>query len=199
MTDQKSVSDTTQENGVPSETKAESKADKVSYETYSKVLSEAKKLKEKVKSFEESLQKEQEEKLKSQNEWKTLAEQYKSKYDEETKAKSELLDQVTNGIKYDAFRRNLGGELVDEREFLEKVPFDKIVINPETKQIDEDSAKMAAAEFAKKYPYLVSFKSGKMPNVAANVSLISRGKSLETMNTKELEEHIINLSKAGRL
>jgi hypothetical protein len=166
MTDQKADSVATPESSAIPEQKPVTN-DKVAYETYQRVLAEAKKLKDKVKTYEESLQKQSEEKLREQNEWQKLAEQYKGKLEETSKALQEKDEAISNGIKYDAFRRNLGGDLKSD-DFLDKIPFDKIVINPETKQIDEDSAKMAAAEFAKKYSYLVDFKqTSKMPNIAA--------------------------------
>jgi hypothetical protein len=166
MTELKADSVAPQENSVQSETKPESKADKVAYETYSRVLSEAKKLKEKLKSYEDEKLKEQEAKLVDEKQYKTLAENYKVQLDHEKQAKAELLDQVTNGIKYDAFRRNLPGELVSD-DFIDKLPLDKIIIDPDTKKINEESATMAANEFYKKHPYLVKTQQAKMPNAAA--------------------------------
>lgn len=171
MTDQKADSVATPDNSVSPEQKPKTEADKVAYETYSRVLSEAKKLKEKLKSYEDNAQKQSEEKLKEQNEWKQLAEQYKGKLEETSKMLQEKDEAIANGIKYDAFKRNLGGDLKSD-DFLDKIPFDKIVINPETKQIDEDSAKMAAAEFAKKYSFLVDYKQAKMPNAAPKPGVI---------------------------
>jgi len=165
MTDQKVDSVAPQENSVQSENKPESKADKVAYETYSRVLSEAKKLKEKLKSYEDEQQKAQEAKLVDEKQYKTLAENYKLQLETEKQAKAELLDQVTNGIKYDAFRRHLPGELVSD-DFIDKLPLDKIIIDPDTKKINEESATMAANEFYKKHPYLVKTQQAKMPNAA---------------------------------
>jgi hypothetical protein len=62
---------------------------KVSYETYQKVLNEAKKAKELVKTLAEEKAIANEKMLVEQNQWKTLAEQYKSKLDETSKTLSE--------------------------------------------------------------------------------------------------------------
>jgi hypothetical protein len=95
MTDQSGVSDSSQANSVQSETKAN---DVVKYETYSKVLSEAKKLKEKVKEYESVLEQSKEQKLKEQNEWKALAEQYKHKLDETSSVLQEQERSIINGL-----------------------------------------------------------------------------------------------------
>jgi hypothetical protein len=109
MSDQTGVSDSTQANSVQTETRTAN--DVVKYETYSKVLSEAKKLKEKVKEYETVLQQSQEQKLKEQNEWKALAEQYKSKLDQTSHVLQEQEKSIVNGLKFHEFEKHLGGKL----------------------------------------------------------------------------------------
>lgn len=196
MSDQMGVSDSTQANSVQTETRTAN--DVVKYETYSKVLSEAKKLKEKVKEYETVLQQSQEQKLKEQNEWKALAEQYKNKLDQTSHVLQEQEKSIVNGLKYHEFEKHLGGKLKD-KDYATFVEFDRIILNPETKQVDEDSVKAVAADFVKKHASLVEFQgSGKLPNQAAT-SFIPGNKSVEEMTTKELEKQILQLAALGKI
>jgi hypothetical protein len=196
MSDQTGVSDSTQVNSVQTETRTAN--DVVKYETYSKVLSEAKKLKEKVKEYETVLQQSQEQKLKEQNEWKALAEQYKSKLDQTSHVLQEQEKSIVNGLKFHEFEKHLGGKLKD-KEYATFVEFDRIVLNPETKQVDEDSVKTVAADFIKKHASLVEFQgSGKLPNQAAK-NYVPMGKSVSDMTSDELQKHILQLAAIGKI
>jgi hypothetical protein len=196
MSDQTGVSDSTQANSVQTETRTAN--DVVKYETYSKVLSEAKKLKEKVKEYETVLQQSQEQKLKEQNEWKALAEQYKSKLDQTSHVLQEQEKSIVNGLKFHEFEKHLGGKLKD-KEYATFVEFDRIVLNPETKQVDEDSVKTVAADFIKKHASLVEFQgSGKLPNQAAK-NYVPMGKSVSDMTSDELQKHILQLAAIGKI
>lgn len=163
MTEQVQGSAPTQENSVPPEQSQTN--DKVSYDTYKRVLSEAKKLKEQVKLFEENQAKLQEQALKEQNQWKALYEQREKELAETRKVLTEQEQSIVNGIKYQAFEKHLGGRLRDD-EYVSHIPFERIVINPETKRVDEESVKNVVAEFTKKHSHLVDFGTGKMPNGA---------------------------------
>jgi hypothetical protein len=179
--------------GIP-ETKDQ---DKVAYDTYRRVLSEAKKLKEQVKLFEEEKSKGNEQKLKDQNEWKVLADSYKSQLDEKSKTLTDLNDQVVNGMKYQEFEKHLGGRLKN-KDYATFIDFEKIVINPETRRVDEESVKGEASRFAKEHSSLVEFSSGRLPNESAKGSTsFSVGKSIESMTAKELEDFIKSQSQAG--
>ena len=196
MSDQTGVSDSTQVNSVQTETRTAN--DVVKYETYSKVLSEAKKLKEKVKEYETVLQQSQEQKLKEQNEWKALAEQYKSKLDQTSHVLQEQEKSIVNGLKFHEFEKHLGGKLKD-KDYATFVEFDRIVLNPETKQVDEDSVKTVAADFIKKHASLVEFQgSGKLPNQAAK-NYVPMGKSVSDMTSDELQKHILQLAAIGKI
>lgn len=174
--------------------------DKVAYETYKRVLSEAKKLKDQVRAFEEERSKGQENKLKEQNEWKALADSYKTQLDEKAKNLSELNEQVVNGLKFGEFEKHLGGRLRD-KDYATFIDFDRIVLNPETKRVDDESVKGVVSDFVKKHSNLVDFDNGKrLPNEASNGSNnFSAGKKIDDMNAKELEEYIKAQHKAGLL
>lgn len=192
MSDPNSSSGTTQTDSVGDE-----KKNQVSYETYLKVLAEAKKAKDENKAFKEAENLRKEQGLKDQAQWETL---YKTtaQQAEEYKVKAQQLEEsINNGMKINAFERALGGK-ISSPDYYTLIPFDKIAMNPETKKVDEDSAKVVAGEFLKNHHRLVEFQSGKMPNVASGSGKIE-GKDINNMTAKELEDHIKNLSVSGQL
>lgn len=183
-----------QENSVPSE-----KQDVVKYDTYSRVLAEAKKLKEKVREYESVLQQSQEQKLKEQNEWKTLAEQYKAKLEQTSKTLEEQERAITNGLKFQEFEKHLGGKL-KKRDYASFVDFEKIVLNPETKSVDEDSVKTVVSDFIKEHSSLVDFGSqGKLPNQAPGKFAAPGSKRIEEMTVQELEKYMLDLAAQGKI
>lgn len=195
MSDQSGVSDPSQSGSAAPEPKSN---DVVKYETYSRVLAEAKKLKEKVKAYEDTLQQTQEAKLKEQNEWKALAEQYKAKLDQTSSVLQEQERSIINGLKYHEFEKHLGGKLKN-KDYATFVDFEKIILNPETKQVDPDSVKAVAAEFVKQHPSLVEFGSqGKLPNQAA-AGYVPTPKPMSEMTKEELEKHILALAAQGKI
>lgn len=164
MTDQVGTSGSTQSGSAAPESAKPN--DVVKYETYSRVLSEAKKLKDKVKEYESALQQSEEQKLKEQNEWKQLAEQYKTKLEQTSSILQEQERSIVNGLKYQEFEKHLGGRL-KKQEYASFVDFDKIILNPETKQVDTESARTEASKFIREHSSLVEFAGqGKLPNEA---------------------------------
>jgi hypothetical protein len=155
----------TQETSGSKESEGKKSKDAVSYETYQRVLIEAKKAKDKAKEYEAAAQKAADEKLKEQNEWKKLADQYKVKLEESSKQLEEKEKLVANSLKYDAFKKNLNADLVDDK-FVEWVDLDKIIIDPDTQQVNGDSAKMVAIDFLKNYPFAVKASQSKIPSKA---------------------------------
>jgi len=159
--------------------------DKVSYDTYRRVLSEAKKLKEKLSALEEEKAKTHENKLREQNEWKALAEAKSAEAEKLKSLYTETQEQIVNGLKYQEFEKHLGGKLKSQ-DYATFVPFEKIVINPETRRVDEESVKSVVAEFVKTHPVLVEFNSGaRMPNEAAK-SGNSVSKPIDKLSTEEI-------------
>ena len=196
MSDQNGVGDSSQANGVHTETRPVN--DVVKYETYNKVLTEAKKLKDKVKEYETVLQQSQEQKLKEQNEYKLLWEQEKTKAQHLSTVLNEQEKSIINGLKYHEFEKHLGGKLKD-KEYATFVDFEKIILNPETKQVDEDSVKVVAADFVKKHSSLVEFQNaGKLPNQAAS-NYIPTSKPVSEMTSEELSKHILKLAELGKI
>jgi hypothetical protein len=185
---------TTQESSGSTET---TNQDKVAYETYKRVLSEAKKLKEQLKTLEEEKTRTHESKLKEQNEWKTLAESYKGQLDQTKAVLVEQEQSIVNGMKYQEFEKHLGGRLKN-KDYATFIDFDKIVMNPETKRIDDESVKGVISEFVKNHYPLVEFSGGaRVPNEAARAGIVTGGKKIEEMTARELEDFIKNQAKAG--
>lgn len=196
MTDQNGVSDSTHSNSVaPEPTKV---SDVVKYETYSRVLSEAKKLKEKVREYETHLERAKEQQLQEQNQWKALAEQYKAKLEQTSSAFQEQEKSIINGLKYQEFEKHLGGKL-KKSDYASFVDFERIIFNPETKQPDPESARAVASEFVKEHSSLVDFYgTAKLPNQAAS-NFTVQTKSVGSMTKAELEQHLLELAKLGKI
>ena len=173
-------------------------SDKVAYDTYRRVLNEAKKLKEQVKLYEEEKNKSHENKLKEQNEWRALAETYQQQLHEKTKILQDQEQSIVNGMKYQEFEKHLGGKLKN-KDYATFIEFEKIVMNPETKRIDEESVKGVVSNFVKKHSELVEFQGGaRLPNEASKGSSIV-GKSTREMTAAELKEFILKQAEAGLL
>jgi hypothetical protein len=172
--------------------------DKVAYETYLKVLSEAKNAKEKLRLLEASAQEMNDNKLKEQNEWKALAESKEKSLLETTSKLNHLESTILESVKLNAFQRHLGGKIKDDA-YYQFVDTDKIAYNPETKRVDEESVKSVVADFVKRHSSLVEFKGGKMPNEAASNSRITTEKKIEDMTTLEVEQYIKKLHLSGAI
>lgn len=171
--------------------------DKVAYETYQKVLAEAKNAKEKLRALEAEKQNSLDAKLREQNEWKALAEQKEKSLAETTARLTELESTILESVKLNAFQRHLGGKIKDDA-YYQFVDTASIAYNPDTKRVDEESVKSVVADFVKKHSALVEFKSGKMPNEAAQDAKIAN-KKVEDMTPQEIEQHIKTLHSLGRL
>lgn len=192
MSTEQVASGAPQENSVQLENQNK---DSVSYDTYRRLLNEAKKLKEQVKLIEEEKAKSHEQKLREQNEWKALAEAKTAQAEHLEKAFREQQEQIVNGMKYQEFEKHLGGKLKN-KDYATFIDFDKIVINPETKQIDSESVKTVVSGFVKEHSSLVEFSSGaKMPNEASkNVSF-----SAKAPNEMSIDEIKSELKKIGKI
>ena len=177
-------------------TEKQTEQDKVAYDTYRRVLSEAKKLKEQVKLYEEEKNKGNEDRLKEQQQYKTLAETYKTQLEQKSKLLEEQESSIVNGMKYQEFEKHLNGKL-KSKDYATFIEFEKIAIDPETKRIDEESVKSVVSKFVKEHSSLVDFGGGaKLPNQAARAGSVG-GKDINSMTSKELEAYIKEQHKAG--
>jgi hypothetical protein len=138
-----------------------------SYETYKKVVDEAKKAKDKLREYERKEKEAEEAKLKEQGDFKKLLEQR----DADLKAKDEKLTKlessIQNGKKLNAILGKLTGDLPSQ--YWSLVDLDEVAVNPETGTPDEASVLKVAKEFEKTYPHVVVKKTtSKLPNDAPN-------------------------------
>ena len=172
---------------------------KVSYETYQKVLNEAKKAKELVKTLAEEKARSDEKTLAEQQQWKTLADQYKTQLEQTKSVLSEQEKSIVNGLKYQEFEKHLGGKLKN-RDYATFIDFEKIAINPESRTVDEESVKSVVNEFLKSHSPLVEFGSGaKLPNNAGAGFGNKPVAELHDMTKEDLEKKILELASLGKL
>ena len=195
MSDQNAGSASTQEPVVqPDATNG-----KVSYETYQKVLNEAKKAKELAKTLAEEKARNDEKALADQQQWKVLADQYKTQLDQTKSILSEQEKSIVNGLKYQEFEKHLGGKLKN-RDYATFIDFEKIAINPESRTVDEESVKSVVNEFLKSHSPLVEFGSGaKLPNNAGAGFGNKPVAELHDMTKEDLEKKILELASLGKL
>ena len=158
--------------------------DKVAYDTYRRVLGKLKDAEaklEKLNEYEakaaeaEKIKAEAEEvKLKSEGKWKELLEAKENKLkeldgmlaEERNKVQS-FQDHLQEATKLQALQDVLGGRFKKQRYF-DLVETDKIAINPETGQVDNDSLKAYADSFLKEHKELIEFNKPQMPDGAAH-------------------------------
>jgi hypothetical protein len=139
----------------------------VSYETYSKLLDEAKSVKLKLKEYEEKVHKTQEEKLKAEGDWKGLIELREARIKElegETdtlgKKYQTLNERIANSQKLSSVISKLGGSL--DPKYYGLIDLSDVKVNPETGEIDDMSAAKVAESF--RVEYSETIKKGFNPN-----------------------------------
>ena len=188
MSEQKSVGDASQDAGGKTE---DTSNDVVRYELFDKAVKQYKREKETRSQLENELNSLKEAKLKEQNEWKTLYEQEKAQRAELATTLQSQEEAILKNLKYSAFEKHLGGRIVDDA-YQAFVPFEKIVIDPDTKMVNEDSVKLAVSDFVKKHSKLVEFQSSKMPNAAPSSYGNIQSKPFEQMSKEEIEKELLS-------
>jgi chromosome segregation ATPase len=198
VSDQKIVSDENQ--------------DKVSYETYKKVVSQRKSDKAKMAEFEtkvneltEKLSYYEAEKAKidetknlEANNWKAVLEAREKKINElsekvktYTEENEGYKSELNNMVKLSSFSNMLGGKL-KKQDYYKFVDVEKIAIDPETKRIDSDSLKSYVDEFKNQYKELIDFgDKKKLPNEAATNNNKFNLASIEKKDMKNALENFI--------
>lgn len=156
------------------------KDDVVAYESYQKVLSEKKNLQAKFGELQGQMnelissQKAQEEaKLNEAGEFKKLAElkdqkisELQAQIDSVAKERDAFKGDLNDTWKLQAFYSKLNGT-VKRNEYLSFVDLDGIVIDPETRQVDETSVENVVAKFMENHGDLVQTKKvGSLPSDA---------------------------------
>ena len=149
------------------------KKDTVSYDTHRKLLDEKKKvaserdaLQAKLKEIEDKRTADEAKALEEQGNFKKLHEQEKTRAEKAEKERDAILENIREAQKRQAILRHVSGTVPENvREKL--IDVSEVALN-EDGSVNEDSAKLAAQEFEKAYPYLVDKgKGGDLPNEAA--------------------------------
>lgn len=123
--------------------------DSVSYESYQKAVTEAKKAKDERDRLRQELKEKQEKELKETNNYKELLKLREADLEKERKDRAELQSVIESGSKMQAFLAEVQGDL--PRQFWGLVDLEKIVINPETKMPDKQAVASYAREFEKQF------------------------------------------------
>lgn len=166
MTTSTQVSDQTANVSDVTENQTKETKGTVSYETYSKVLSEAKKAKERERELEAKFKLIDEQKLKESNQYKELYEQTKAELESKAQALQVKEKAIADAKKLSAFESKLGGKLKKDK-YVDFVPLDKIIYDESG--VDQRSIDLAVSEFLKDYKELVDFpETSTLPNKAAN-------------------------------
>jgi len=146
------------------------KKDVVAYETYQRLLDQRKADQAKLKTFEEKeaeLEKQRKEleesKLKDEGNWKALLEAREEKLIELANQKTEYENKVLmfeqqfqEAAKLQALQEAIGGKF-KHKSYYNLVDTDKIIVNPESGEIDQDSVKKYADSFLKEHKELIAF------------------------------------------
>ena len=141
--------------------------DTVAYESYVKVLEEAKAAKKKLKEFEEEKKLKLDEELKAKENWKALLEQREKELGEIKDKYSGLQSGLQNAQKMQAVLKHISGEV--PQQYWNLIELDKVVVNPETGEPDAMSVQNYAKEFESKYSLVVQKpNANKLPNNAPN-------------------------------
>ena len=174
------------------------KKDTVAYDTYRRAMSELKEAQAKLKEQDAQRKLEEDERLKTQNEWKQIAERREKELADMRSHFEEQNSWIEKSVKLNAVYKHLGGKL-KHQDYSSFIPLDKVLVNPETKLVDEATAKEVAAEFASTHSSLVEFRTPRLPNEAPGQKTTMSGKSLDEMTREEIQERILSLHKAGQL
>ena len=157
----------------------------VAYETYQKVLNEAKNAKEKLRALESEFHKERENKMKHEGDWKGLIElrekEIKELKDQMTKISNDystLDSHVKTSKKLSAVLNKIEG--VIDQKYYGLIDLDEVMVNPESGEIDEMSVIKAAQSFKTQYPEVVrkSGFSGMMGDGRTNNSSSTEGATI---------------------
>lgn len=174
--------------GQPNDNPDSGKPSTVSREAYEKAITEAKKAKEKLQAIEAESKKRQEDEAKAKEDYKKLYESAAAERDEVKKQKSDLETGLIDGKKLQAFLGKLPGKVA--KEYWSLIDLDKIVIDPDSREIDERSLAKAVKEFETIHARLIDKPAtGRLPNDApgGNRSSGFEAELAAANNQKELD------------
>jgi hypothetical protein len=146
--------------------------DSVKYETYSKVVGEAKRAREKLSETEKELEKlraadkeRQDADLKAKEDYKTLLANREAELAKEKTERIRLENEHKNARKLSAFLDSIEGK-IDQKWWIH-IDTDQIVLNPDTGEIDQMSVTKAVDKFKADYGEIIQKPNGsRLPNDA---------------------------------
>lgn len=142
-----------------------SKDKQVSYESYRRVLSEKKKMQERLVKFENEQKKLAEKKLKETDNFKELLELREKELSETKQELEQRRESEVNARKLHSFLDTLDGKI--HKKYWGYVPIEKIIVDPDTNEIDKMSITKVVNEFRKEFPEIITVQeSNRLPRNA---------------------------------
>lgn len=136
----------------------EGKKDSVSYETHQRLLGQHKKAQARLDELEKIFKEQTEKNLKEKEDFKTLYETAKTELSKKESEISEFRQQLELSKKYKAFSSYLkekhGAELASQ-DYAVLIDWDKVVINPDTGEIDKTVLANYVDDFAKSRKHII--------------------------------------------
>jgi len=176
----------------------EKSRDKVAYETYRKTKKEVDLYKSKVveqserlKSYELLEEQAEQKRLEDAGNYQKANELRDAKFKELESNYQNLQNDISDSKKLQSVLTRLPSELVDE-DYASYIKYNDVVVNPETGEVDEESAEAIANDFIKRHHILLKpTTKSRLPNEAAsgNMGATDYSTALKACRTqKELED-----------
>ena len=144
--------------------------DVVSHETFKKLLGQKKNVEQENETLKRQLKEIEERKLQESGEWKKIAElkeqealQAKQAAEEEKRRAENLNSTLIKSQKLQAVTEKLPGKL-ERPEYMAFIDVSKVVMNPETGEIDDTSVESVVQDFVKVHSKLLKSDPKFLPN-----------------------------------
>lgn len=144
--------------------------DVVTYETHKKLLGQKKSVEQENEALKKQLKDIEEKKLQESGEWQKIAKlkeeetaKFKSELEAERKEKESLTSVLIQAQKLQAVKEKLPGKL-ENPDYMSFIDIDKVILNPETGEIDESSVESVVQSFVKTHPKLLKADTKFLPN-----------------------------------
>lgn len=157
----------------------------VSYESHKRLLSEKKKLQERLEALETQAKSKHEEDLKAQNQYKVLYENALTEVKKISEREKQKDDRWTDAIKYDAFTQAMGSRKI-ESKYAGFVNLKDIAVDPESGDVDPISVQREVERVCRDFPEII--KGAVQPkNMPANApkNPLQGAHSLQKLSTRE--------------
>lgn len=140
----------------------------VAYDSYKKVLNEKKaarakatQLENELKTLREANEANEKKKLEEQGSYKELLEKERLKSAELENKLTDITGTLTTAQKRAAILKHIPGKVGDKYQFL--IDTNKVIVDEETGEVDDETAKLAASDFLKEHSELVKKANPGLP------------------------------------